>query len=60
MILHKLQMHQIWVFRLCESSPNSKIAHDLKELAKNLGKVEFEGGKRNLFSRFRTLLGAAA
>jgi pilus assembly protein CpaE len=45
---------------LCESSPNSKIAHDLKELAKNLGKVEFEGGKRNLFSRFRTLLGAAA
>jgi pilus assembly protein CpaE len=41
---------------LCESSPNSKIAHDLKELAKNLGKVEFEGGRKSMFSRFRTLL----
>ena len=41
---------------LCESSPNLKIAHDLKELAKNLGKVEFEGGRKNLFSRFRNFL----
>lgn len=42
---------------LCESSPNSKIAHDLKELAKNLGKVEFEGErKKSLFSRFKTSL----
>ena len=38
---------------LYESSPNSKIAHDLKELAKNLGKVEFEGGRKNLFNQFR-------
>ncbi|MDD2659474.1 MAG: AAA family ATPase [Methylococcales bacterium] len=39
---------------LCESSPNSKIAHDLKELARILGKVEFDVGKKNLFSRFKS------
>jgi len=41
---------------LCESSPNAKIAHDLKELSKNLGKVEFEVGRKNLFNRFRDFL----
>lgn len=41
---------------LCESSANSKIAHDLKTLAKKLGNVEFEAGRRNLLSRFRTFL----
>ncbi|MFA5017303.1 MAG: AAA family ATPase [Methylobacter sp.] len=41
---------------LCESSANSKIAHDLKALAKKLGNVEFEAGRRNLLSRFRTFL----
>ncbi len=41
---------------LCESSANSKIAHNLKELAKNLGKVEFEDERKHLLSRFRTFL----
>ncbi|MCK9620609.1 MAG: AAA family ATPase [Methylobacter sp.] len=41
---------------LYESSTNSKIAHDLKELAKILGKVEFEGERKHLLSRFRTFL----
>jgi len=41
---------------LCESSSNSKIAHDLKNLAQSLGKVEFETGKKNLMTRFRTFL----
>ena len=41
---------------LCESSPNSKIAHDLEELAKILGRVEFEGGRKNLFARLKSLL----
>ncbi len=41
---------------LCESSSNSKIAHDLKSLAKNLGNVELEAERRNLLSRFRTFL----
>ncbi|MGZ3994931.1 MAG: AAA family ATPase [Methylobacter sp.] len=41
---------------LYESSANSKIAHDLKELTKNLGKVEFEGERKHLLSRFRTFL----
>lgn len=38
---------------LCESSANSKIAQDIKELAKNLGKIEFQDGRKNLLSRFR-------
>jgi Flp pilus assembly CpaE family ATPase len=38
---------------LCEASENSKIAHDLKELARYLGKVIFDGRKRNLLRRFR-------
>ncbi|MFI3189653.1 hypothetical protein BCS42_05430 [Crenothrix sp. D3] len=37
---------------LCESSPNSKIAQDIKELAKNLGKVEFQEKRKSLFNRF--------
>jgi pilus assembly protein CpaE len=41
---------------LYESSANSKIAHDLKELAKNLGKIEFEGERKHLLSRFMTFL----
>lgn len=41
---------------LCESSASSKIAHDLKELARNLGKVEFEGERKSLFGRFRSFL----
>jgi pilus assembly protein CpaE len=41
---------------LCESSTNSKIAHDLKGVAKNLGKVEFKDKSRNVFGRFRTFL----
>jgi pilus assembly protein CpaE len=41
---------------LCESYANSKIAHDLKTLAKSLGKVEFEAGKKNLLTRFRAFL----
>lgn len=41
---------------LCESSPGSKIARDLKELAKNLGKVEFEGERKHLLNRFRAFL----
>ncbi|MDD1626032.1 MAG: hypothetical protein LUQ26_00940, partial [Methylococcaceae bacterium] len=38
---------------LCEASANSKIVQDLKELARYLGKVVFDGRKRNLLSRFR-------
>lgn len=41
---------------LCESSANSKIAHDLKELAKSLGKVEFEDKGKNVLQRFKTFL----
>ena len=41
---------------LCESSPDSKIAHDLKELARYIGKVEFDEGKKSLFSRFKSFL----
>ncbi|MDO9269486.1 MAG: AAA family ATPase [Methylobacter sp.] len=41
---------------LCESSANSKIAHDLKALAKNLGNIEFESERKHLLSRFRTFL----
>lgn len=41
---------------LCESSANSKIAHDLKALAGNLGKVEFENKSKNVLGRFRTFL----
>ena len=41
---------------LCEASANSKIAHDLKELAKNLGKVVFEDERKSLFSRFKSFL----
>lgn len=41
---------------LYESSTNSKIAHDLKELAKILGKVEFESERKHLLSRFMTFL----
>jgi len=41
---------------LCESSPGSKIARDLKELARNLGKVEFEGERKHLLNRFRAFL----
>jgi pilus assembly protein CpaE len=37
---------------LCESSPHSKIAHELKELAKNLGKLEFETVKKKQFNVF--------
>jgi pilus assembly protein CpaE len=40
---------------LCESSPKSKIAQDIKELARNLGKIEFQDERKNLFSRFRAL-----
>lgn len=45
---------------LCESSANTKIAHDLKELAKKLGKIEFEEGKSNLFSRFKSIFSRKA
>lgn len=41
---------------LYESSANSQTAHDLKELAKNLGKVEFESGTKNVFGRLRSFL----
>lgn len=41
---------------LCESAATSKIAHDLKELARNLGKVEYEGERKSLFGRFRSFL----
>ena len=37
---------------LCEYSAKSKIAQDLKELAKNLGQVEFEVSKKKWFSSF--------
>jgi Flp pilus assembly CpaE family ATPase len=37
---------------LCESSPHSKIAYELKELAKNLGKLEFETVKKKQFNVF--------
>ena len=37
---------------LCESSPHSKIAHELKELAKNLGQLEFETPKKKSFNIF--------
>lgn len=43
---------------LCESAANSKIAHDLKYLAKNMGGIKFNEGNRNLFGRFRALLSA--
>ena len=39
---------------LCESSANSIVAFDLRELAKNLGKVEFESRRKNLFSRLKS------
>lgn len=41
---------------LCESAADSKIALDLKALAKHLGKVEFESEKKQLFARFRAFL----
>jgi pilus assembly protein CpaE len=41
---------------LCESSTNSKIAHDLKRLAGSLGKVEFERKNKNVFDRVKTFL----
>ena len=41
---------------LCESEPKSKIAQDLKELAKKLGNVEFEGERKNLLGRLKSLL----
>ena len=37
---------------LCESSPHSKIAQELKELAKNLGQLEFEAPKKKSFNIF--------
>ena len=37
---------------LCESSPHSKIAHELKELARNIGKLEFETTKKKQFKVF--------
>lgn len=37
---------------LYESSPHSKIAHELKELARNLGKLEFETAKKKQFKVF--------
>ena len=40
---------------LCESLPKSKIAQDLKKLAKNLGNVELEGERKNLLARIRSL-----
>jgi pilus assembly protein CpaE len=40
---------------LCESMPKSKIAQDLKRLAKNLGNVELEGERKNLLVRLRSL-----
>ncbi len=36
---------------LCESSANSKIARDLRNLAKTLGKVEFDVARKNLLGR---------
>lgn len=41
---------------LCESAPNSKIARDVKAVAKHLGMVEFENEKKPLLGRFRALL----
>jgi len=41
---------------LCESAANSKIAHDLKDLAKNMGGIKFNDGNKNLLSRFRSFL----
>lgn len=41
---------------LCESSADSKIAYDLKDLAINLGKVEIEGRQRNWLTRIATFL----
>lgn len=39
---------------LYESAPDSQIAYDLKELAKNIGKVEFEDVRRSWFSRLKS------
>ena len=36
---------------LCESSANSKIVRDLRNLAKTLGKVEFDVARKNLLGR---------
>jgi len=44
---------------LYESSVNSKIARDLKELAKNLGEVEFNGRRKDWFTRFKFLLNSS-
>jgi pilus assembly protein CpaE len=41
---------------LCESSANSKIARDLSNLAKYLGKVEFEVEKKKLLGRLISYL----
>lgn len=41
---------------LYKSSADSQTAHDLKELAKNLGGIEFESGTKNLFGRLRSFL----
>jgi pilus assembly protein CpaE len=44
---------------LYESSVNSKIARDLKELAKNLGEVEFNERRKDWFTRFKILLNSS-
>ena len=41
---------------LCESSPHSKIAQDIKKLAKDLGKVEFHSKQNDLLHRFKSFL----
>ncbi len=41
---------------LCESAANSKIAHDLKELAKNIGGINFNEANKGLFNRVKAFL----
>jgi len=41
---------------LCESAANSKIAHDLKDLAKNIGGINFNEANKSLLKRVSSFL----
>jgi len=41
---------------LCESAANSKIAHDLKDLAKNIVGINFKEPNKSLLKHVRALL----
>jgi pilus assembly protein CpaE len=41
---------------LCESSASTKIAHDLKQLARNLGQIKLQHEQKSLLRRIKRLL----